>query len=56
MKRISILVLAVVIVVIIVLVVLISTQGIFNLSGGKEKSDDRIISTVLIERRDLRTF
>jgi len=55
-KRISILVLAVVIVVIIVLVVLISTQGIFNLSGGKEKSDDQIISTVLIERRDLRTF
>ncbi|MDP6586586.1 MAG: hypothetical protein QF535_18170, partial [Anaerolineales bacterium] len=56
MKRISILVLAIVIVVIILLVVLISTQGIFNLSRGKEKSDDQIISTVLIERRDLRTF
>ena len=44
------------IVVVIVLIVLISTQGIFNLSGTEEESDDQIISTVLIERKDLRTF
>ena len=44
------------IVVVIVLIVLISTQSIFNLSGTEEESDDQIISTVLIERRDLRTF
>ena len=45
-----------VIVVVIVLIVLISTQGVFNLSGTEEESEDQIISTALIERRDLRTF
>ena len=55
-KKLSIIILALVIVVVIVLIVLISTQGIFNLSGTEEESDDQIISTVLIERKDLRTF
>ena len=55
-KKLSIIILALVIVVVIVLIVLISTQSIFNLSGTEEESDDQIISTVLIERRDLRTF
>ncbi|MAX04157.1 MAG: hypothetical protein CL883_02400, partial [Dehalococcoidia bacterium] len=55
-KRISILILAMVIVVVIVLIVLISTQGVFNLSGTEEESEDQIIATALIERRDLRTF
>ena len=45
-----------VIVVVIVLIVLISTQGVFNLSGTEEESEEQIISTALIERRDLRTF
>ena len=55
-NRITLLLLSFVMVVVIVLVVLIATQDFFNLRGTEEASDGQIVSTVLIERKDLRTF
>ena len=55
-KRISIIAAGLVVVVIIILVVLLTTQDIFNLTGTEEENDRQMISTALIQRKDLRTF
>ena len=55
-KRISIIAAGLVVVVIIILVVLLTTQDIFNLTGTEEENDLQMISTALIQRKDLRTF
>ncbi len=55
-KRISIIAAGLVVVVIIILIVLLTTQDIFNLTGTEEDNDRQMISTALIQRKDLRTF
>ncbi|MCH2311770.1 MAG: peptidoglycan-binding protein [SAR202 cluster bacterium] len=55
-KRISIIAAGLVVVVIIILIVLLTTQDIFNLTGTEEENDRQMISTALIQRKDLRTF
>ena len=55
-KRISIIEAGLVVVVIIILIVLLTTQDIFNLTGTEEENDRQMISTALIQRKDLRTF
>ncbi|MQG16128.1 MAG: hypothetical protein FI698_04910 [SAR202 cluster bacterium] len=55
-KRISIIGIGILVVVIIVMIVLLTTQNIFNLTGTKDETDNTVISTALLERKDLRTF